>query len=94
MPESYYLVELRCGTCGLIFASSRDPLAPAQADDMEKFFLARGPERYRQCKNRCTRKHPLLNLPETRESGPMNYNQQVLRTVVPYAELKARGLAS
>ena len=94
MPEQYYIVELRCGTCGIIFAASKDPLPTDKADELSELFKKKGPSAYRQCKNRCTRKHPYFVMPEDKNSGPMNYNQKVVKTIVPYNELKMRGLAS
>ena len=76
-------------------AQAGQPLSLSRAEELEALFTARGPRRFPQCKNRCSRKHPFLVMPPERpDRPPENYNQKVVRTLVPYSELKQRGLAS
>jgi hypothetical protein len=81
MSEQYFLVELRCGTCGLIFAAGKGPLSQTQADELAGMFREKGPQKYQQCKNRCPRQAQgpaALIMPA---SG--NYNQRVIKTWIP-----------
>jgi hypothetical protein len=93
MSERYYLVELRCGSCGLIFIGSGQPMASYKVEEYKNMFKAKGPERFVQCKNRCQRWPVLEGRPvESPYRQPVNTNQTVVVTEIPAAELRSRGL--
>lgn len=95
MKDNYYLVDVRCGTCGVIFATSSEPLRKDKAEEMSNLFKALGPHKYVQCKNKCPRQDQrpgAIIIPESPNKPPKNMNQIVHMTLVPDQELKERGL--
>lgn len=84
----YYLVDLRCGTCGVIFASSARPVPEDKAPEYEAMYRERGPAKFQRCKNGCPVASPLGIAP----AGRQNLNQIVHKTVIPNDELREFGL--
>lgn len=54
MNDKFFIVELRCGGCGLIFCSSAEPVRESKVEEYEQLFLDKGPYRFQQCKNKCS----------------------------------------
>lgn len=86
--SKYYIVDLRCGTCGVIFASTSSPVPDTKAGEYEQMFRERGPQKFQTCKNKCPVSSPLGIVP----SGRTNLNQVVHKTLIPNEELKEFGL--
>lgn len=89
----YYIVELRCATCGIIFCNSSGVVPQHQVQEYVDMFTTKGPDKFVQCKNRCPRNKagepPLI---ESKFHPPKNMNQVVIVTPVPDAELRGQGL--
>lgn len=87
MTEKYYLVDLRCGKCGLIFAQTSDPVPERKVEEYENMFREKGPLRFQQCRNKCPRTaiNGGIILPA---QGPYNYNQKIVRTHIPAMDLE------
>lgn len=93
MADRFYLVELRCATCGVIFCSSMTPVHHHKVDEYKRMFEAKGPERFIQCKNKCPRWKQGAQPPiESPFRQPINTNQKVEITEIPAQELRERGL--
>jgi hypothetical protein len=86
----YYLVDLRCGTCGVIFASTMRPVEENKAAEYEQMFKERGPSKFQQCKNKC----PVTGILGIAPAPRTNLNQVVHKSIVPADELKDFGLIS
>lgn len=82
----YYLVELRCGACGIVFASSARPLITEKADELEAMFRKNGPLKFQRCKNGCSAAHPLLGNVPARDK---NWNQKLIRERLTKEDLEA-----
>jgi hypothetical protein len=86
--DKYYIVDLRCGTCGVIFASTSRPVKASEAGEYEAMFKERGPAKFPTCKNRC----PVTSMIGIVPAGKTNLNQVVHKTIIPNEELKEFGL--
>ena len=84
----YYIVDLRCGTCGAIFASTSRPVPEHKTAEYEKMFKERGPSKFQLCKNKC----PVTGILGLAPAPKTNENQIVHKSIVPTEELKEFGL--
>lgn len=53
--EKWFLVELRCGGCGIIFCRTSEPVRESKVPEYEGMFMDKGPHTFQQCKNKCSR---------------------------------------
>lgn len=83
MADRYYIVELRCGSCGIVFAAATSPVREDKVEEYEKMFLAKGPEKFVQCKGGCTRMDPKTGL----EVPGKNLNLRVIKAQLGPEEL-------
>lgn len=84
----YFIVDLRCGTCGAIFASTSRPVPEVKVVEYEQMFKERGPGKFQRCKNKC----PVAGLLGIAPAPRTNLNQVVHKSIVPEEELKEFGL--
>lgn len=64
------------------------PVPEDKTEEYASMFRERGPMKFQQCKNKCTRNSPLGVLAPDRK----NLNQIIQKTIIPNDELKEFGL--